>query len=102
MDYKECYRNILKRIYSEENRERYIKLFFRRNPDEDRLYMLCSRFNGNNRDTFPIENFDVLDRDIVVAQCDLKEIEELLDKLGWEKIDCFCAAIIVMLNWCSR
>lgn len=87
MDYKERFRNILKRLNSDSNRERYnaICTLPSDNADEKRVWDICKEFWGKNEAPLDIENYDVKDLDAAYAKRLLDELEELLDKLGWEK-----------------
>ena len=87
MDYKERFRNILKRLYSDSNRERYnaICTLPSDNADEKRVWDICKEFWGKNEAPLDIENYDVKDLDAAYAKRLLDELEELLYKLGWEK-----------------
>ena len=85
MDYKERFRNILKRLNSDSNRERYnaICTLPSDNADEKRVWDICKEFWGKNEAPLDIENYDVKDLDAAYAKRLLDELEELLDKLGW-------------------
>lgn len=87
MDYKERFRNILKRLNSDSNREHYnaICTLPSDNADEKRVWDICKEFWGKNEAPLDIENYDVKDLDAACAKRLLDELEELLDKLGWEK-----------------
>lgn len=87
MDYKERFRNILKRLNSDSNRERYnaICTLPSDNADEKRVWDICKEFWGKNEAPLDIENYDVKDLDAAYAKRLLDELEELLYKLGWEK-----------------
>ena len=86
MDYKERFRNILKRLKSSSNRERYNAICtLTQNDDERRVWAICRKFWGNNKEPLDIENYDVKDLDAAYAKRLLNELESLLDKLGWEK-----------------
>lgn len=87
MDYKERFRNILKRLNSDSNREHYnaICTLPSDNADEKRVWDICKEFWGKNEAPLDIENYDVKDLDAAYAKRLLDELEELLDKLGWEK-----------------
>ena len=86
MDYKERFRNILKRLNSSSNRERYNAICtLTQNDDEQRVWAICRKFWGNNKAPLDIENYDVKDLDSAYARRLLNELESLLDKLGWEK-----------------
>lgn len=87
MDYKERFRNILKRLNSDSNREHYnaICTLPSDNADEKRVWDICKEFWGKNEGPLDIENYDVKDLDAAYAKRLLDELEELLDKLGWEK-----------------
>ena len=87
MDYKERFRNILNRLNSDSNREHYnaICTLPSDNADEKRVWDICKEFWGKNEAPLDIENYDVKDLDAAYAKRLLDELEELLDKLGWEK-----------------
>ena len=87
MDYKERFRNILKRLNSDSNREHYnaICTLPSDNADEKRVWDICKEFWGKNEAPVDRENYDVKDLDAAYAKRLLDELEELLDKLGWEK-----------------
>ena len=87
MDYKERFRNILKRLNSDSNREHYnaICTLPSDNADEKRVWDICKEFWGKNEAPLDIEKYDVKDLDAAYAKRLLDELEELLDKLGWEK-----------------
>lgn len=51
MDYKERFRNILKRLKSSSNRERYNAICtLTQNDDEQRVWAICRKFWGNNKE----------------------------------------------------
>jgi len=87
VDYKERFRTILKRLNSSSNRERYnaICTLPSDNADEKRVWNICKEFWGKNEAPLDIENYDVKDLNTAYAKRLLDELEELLDKLGWEK-----------------
>lgn len=86
MDYKERFRNILKRLNSDSNKARYNTICtLTQNDDEQRAWAICREFWGNNKAPLDIENYDVKDLDSAYARRLLNELESLLDKLGWEK-----------------
>ena len=86
MDYKERFRNILKRLNSDSNKARYNAICtLTQNDDEQRVWAVCRKFWGNNKAPLDIENYDVKDLDSAYARRLLNELESLLDKLGWEK-----------------
>ena len=86
MDYKERFRNILKRLNSSSNRERYNAICtLTQNDDEQRVGAICREFWGNNKEPLDIENYDVKDLGAPYAKRRLDELESLLDKLGWKK-----------------
>ena len=87
MDYKERFRNILKRLKSDSNKARYNAICtLTQNDDEQRVWAICRKFWGNNEAPLDIENYDVKDLDATYAKRLLNELESLLDKLGWEKV----------------
>lgn len=84
------FRNVLKRIYLQENRERYTSLYApERNGDEERIWKLCEEFwppeyskrTPNIEAYAPNSNLDD-----VIARRYIKELTELLDKLGWASL----------------
>ena len=81
------FRNILRRIYSLENSERYHSICAKNhNPDADRIWMLCEAFWHPDyaHRTYDIEKYEpnpYLDN--ATAKRYLKELNHLLDKLGW-------------------
>lgn len=86
MDYKERFRNILKRLNSDSNKARYNAICtLTQSDDEQGVWTICSEFWGNNKAPLVIENYDVKDLDSAYAKRRLDELESLLDKLGWEK-----------------
>ena len=86
MDYKERFRNILKRLNSDSNKARYNAICtLTQNDDEQRVWAICRKFWGNNKAPLDIQNYDVKDLDSAYARRLLNELESLLDKLGWEK-----------------
>ena len=86
MDYKERFRNILKRLNSSSNRERYNAICtLTQNDEEQRVWAICREFWGNNKEPLDIENYDVKDLGAPYAKRRLDELESLLDKLGWKK-----------------
>ena len=86
MDYKERFRNILKRLNSDSNKARYNAICtLTQNDDEQRVWAICRKFWGNNKAPLDIENYDVKDLDSAYARRLLNELESLFDKLGWEK-----------------
>ena len=86
MDYKERFRNILKRLNSSSNRERYNAICtLTKNDDEQKVWAICREFWGKNKEPLDIENYDVKDLGAPYAKRRLDELESLLDKLGWKK-----------------
>ncbi len=86
MDYKERFRNILRRLNSDSNKARYNAICtLTQNDDEQRVWTICSEFWGNNKAPLDIENYDVKDLDAAYAKRLLNELESLLDKMGWAK-----------------
>ena len=86
MDYKERFRNTLKRLKSGSNIARYNTICtLTQNDDEKRVWAICREFWGNNEAPLNIENYDVKDLDAAYAKRLLNELESLLDKLGWAK-----------------
>ena len=64
MDYKERFRNILKRLNSDSNKARYNAICtLTQNDDEQRVWAICREFWGNNEAPLNIENYDVKDLD---------------------------------------
>lgn len=87
MDYKERFRNTLKRLKSGSNIARYNTICtLTQNDDEQRVWAICREFWGNNEAPLNIENYDVKDLDAAYAKRLLNELESLLDKMGWAKI----------------
>ena len=83
----EAFRDILRRIKSEENKDRYNSLGIRTTSEsEERIWTLCEKFwpaeyeaRKENIDDYIInENLDLM-----MAKRYLAELEELLDSLGW-------------------
>lgn len=64
MDYKERFRNTLKRLKSGSNIARYNTICtLTQNDDEQRVWAICREFWGNNEAPLNIENYDVKDLD---------------------------------------
>ena len=60
MDYKERFRNILKRLNSDSNRECYNAICtLPKNDDEKRVWDICKKFWGKNEAPLNIEYYDV-------------------------------------------
>lgn len=84
----QAFRNILKRIYAKENSERYNSICIKtRNEDEDRVWEICKAFWHPDyaHRTSDIENYEPNPNlDNAIAKRYLKELTQLLDKLGWQ------------------
>lgn len=86
MNYKERFRNILKRLNNNSNMERYNAIcILTKNDDEKRVWEICKEFWGRNEAPLDIEKYDVKNLDVAYAKRLLDELEKLLDKLGWAK-----------------
>jgi len=87
--YIEGFRNVLRRLNATNNSERYTAICTQIcNPDEERVWILCQKFwpQVYSARTISIDKYvanDCLDEKIALKY--IKEIHELLDKLGWEK-----------------
>ena len=83
----QAFRNTLKRIYAKENSERYNSILIKTlNEDEERIWKLCEAFWHPDyaHRTSDIEKYEPnpnLDND--TAKRYLKELNHLLDELGW-------------------
>ena len=81
------FRRILKRMYLPENDEKRRLICTKTcNEDEERVWKLCRAFwpTENGQTEFSIEEYvpnQQLDR--ATAKRYIKELDELLDKLGW-------------------
>lgn len=86
MDYKNRFRGILCRIYSQENEENHRRAVLHPNTTDSEIWRICRRFWGVNDQFDPQhpENYDVCDTlNELQAQLDLDRLEELLNKNGW-------------------
>ncbi len=88
-NYQELFNNILKRIHSESNKEKYEKFLTQpRNYDEERLFDLCQKFWTKDCFSESLDEYyfggNSAIEDAFMRQ-NLIEINKLLDKLGWEK-----------------
>lgn len=84
-----AFRNILKRMKSEANKERYNALVLRPTSEsEERIWDLCKKFWPSayeNRDG-DLNTYVVNDNiDPIRAKRYLAELESMLDNLGWSK-----------------
>lgn len=86
--YEKGFRDVLSRMKADSNRERYNNICVEtRNSDEERIWELCQKF-WPKEDSDRKENIE----DYVVNPCldernanrELRELNELLDKLGWD------------------
>lgn len=82
------FRSILKRIYSPENSGKYRSICVKtRDKDEDRILELCKAFWHPEYEyrTSDIEKYvPNLNLDHITAKRYIKELNQLLDKLGWQ------------------
>ena len=82
------FRSILKRIYSPENSEKYRLICTKTcNEDEDRIWKLCEAFwhPEYKYRTSDIEKYEPNPNlDHITAKRYIKELNQLLDKLGWQ------------------
>lgn len=87
--YSNAFRAILKRLKAESNYQRYTAINTLANSDdEEQLWSLCKKFFPENISvkSLDIAKYCVRDNlDEHLAFRYIKEIEMLLDKLGWEK-----------------
>jgi len=85
--YVEGFRNILKRLKADSNRERYNAICSRPcNKEEERIWKLCEKFwpqSYSDRNVIIDEYVANEHLDERTAQQYLKELSYLLDKLGW-------------------
>ena len=83
------FRNILKRIYAKENSGKYHSICAKTcNDDEERVWTLCEAFWHPDyaHRTTDIEKYEPNPNlDSATAKRYLKELTQLLDKLGWYK-----------------
>lgn len=83
----QAFRDVLKRIYAKENSEKYHSICIKTcNEDEERIWKLCEAFwhpdyAYRKSDIEKYEPNPNLDN--VTAKRYLKELNHLLDKLGW-------------------
>ena len=78
---------ILHRIYSVDNREKYRLINIKtNNSDEERVWQLCGEFwhpDYSHRE-HNIDDYEINPNlDEIMARKYIKELNELLDKLGW-------------------
>lgn len=84
----QAFRDMLRRIYAKENYERYCKICKgTSNGDEERIWECCKAFWPNDclQSTLDIEKYmpnPLLDDG--TANDYIKELIDLLDKLGWK------------------
>lgn len=82
-------RNVLRRIYAKENKEKYHLICTKTsNQDEERIWELCKAFWHPEYlyRTSDIEKYEPNPSlDDATAKRYLKELTQLLDKLGWYK-----------------
>lgn len=83
------FRDILKRIYAKENSEKYRSICIKTcNEDEERIWEICKAFWHPNyvHRTSNIEEYEPNPNlDNITAKRYIKELINLLDKLGWYK-----------------
>lgn len=85
----QAFHDILKRIESKENSEKYRSICIKtNNDDEERVWKLCEEFwhpdyAHRTSDIDKYEPNPYLDNDI--AKEYIEELTQLLDKLGWAK-----------------
>lgn len=83
-----AFRNVLRRIYAKENSEKYRSICIKTcNEDEERVWSLCETFwhPDYEKRTSDIEKYvpnPYLDN--AKAKRYIKELNDLLDKLGWD------------------
>lgn len=88
--YVDGFRNILRRLKAESNQKKYNDICTRcNNADEERVWQLCQKFWPQ---TFSDRNVNI-DKYVAndslyeqTAQRYLKELSDLLDKLGWDQV----------------
>lgn len=82
-----AFRQVLKRIYAKENKEKYHLICAKAsNQDEERIWELCKAFWHPEYScrTSNIDDFEPNPSlDDVTAKRHIKELTHLLDKLGW-------------------
>ena len=82
-----AFRNVLRRIYAKENKTKYDLICTKiNNPDEERIWELCEAFWHPEYScrTSDIEKYEPNPSlDDATAKRYLKELTQLLDKLGW-------------------
>lgn len=86
MDYKNRFREILSRIYSQDNAENNRRAVLHPNSSDDEIWKICRRFWGINNQFDPQhpENYNVCENlDESFAQRELDRLEELLNKNDW-------------------
>ena len=86
-EYVAEFRKILKRMKADSNSERYHDICIRcHNEDEERIWELCEKFWPNEyakRNVSIDEYVANEDLDPDLARKYIKEVTDLLDKLGW-------------------
>ena len=87
--YCDAFRNILRRIMADSNRERYKAICQHIcNKDEERIWQLCEYFwpKAYSDRSLNIEEYHPNNElDEFIAKRHIVELNYLLDKLGWEK-----------------
>lgn len=85
----QAFRDVLKRIYAKENSEKYRSICIKTcNEDEKQIWKLCKAFwhPDYEQRTSDIEKYEPNPNlDNATAKRYLKELTQLLDKLGWYK-----------------
>lgn len=87
--YVKGFRDVLSRMKDESNREKYNSICVRtHNEDEERIWELCQKFwpqdYSDRKEN--IEEYVVnTSLDVAMANRYLHELNDLLDKLGWNK-----------------
>lgn len=85
----QAFRDVLKRIYAKENSEKYRSICIKTcNEDEERVWKLFEAFWHPDYEhrTSDIEKYEPNPNlDNATAKRHLKELTQLLDKLGWYK-----------------
>lgn len=88
--YVEGFRNILRRLKAESNRNKYNDICNKcNNADEERVWQLCQKFwpQAYSDRNVSIDEYVANDNlDEQTAQRYLKELSDLLDKLGWDQV----------------
>lgn len=85
----QSFRNILKRIYAKENSEKYRSICIKtRNEDEERVWSLCEAFWHPDYEQRTSDSEKYVPNpylDNAKAKRYIQELNDLLDKLGWDK-----------------